>query len=298
MASLWEPVNGVFWSSAPLLPSIEWLTNLGNSSFFTTVFGALAGAFAGAWAAQRIAVRNKLRDELRKELRNTNAGIMLAIATANIAIGIKRQPVRELKKSYDADRERFRTHLSAGLNPETFACAPKLSNFPEVLAPVDALQEVVLGGLSTTGRELSAVVQVTAAYGNLNNAMAKYNELIDRVKDGNLPEGATVLHLYLGLPYGDGISNRQFGGYIPAIAKYTDDAIFYSVKLIEDLQAHGAFYAEQHRKEFGGEAPSIGGIDPARADKDGLIPKDDEYASWIAGFKPMPVKKRRWWRRG
>jgi hypothetical protein len=298
MADLWEPVSGVFWSTAPLLPSLEWIGNLGNSSFFTTVFGALAGAFAGAWAAQRIAGRSKLREELQKELRNINAGITLALTTANLALALKKQHVRDLKKAYDADCERHKLHVqrvASGQVTEAFKLSINLLDFQELTPPVATLQEIVMGRLSTAGRALASVTALSAAFGNLNYAIARRNDLLVRMKEGRLPDGARGEHFYLGIPYAEGKTNDEYGSYVKGMADYTDDAIFFSLELCEDLQIHGKHIAEKHKKKFGGEAPEVASIDLKKAQEEDLLTMNETYEKWRSSFKsPQKETLGRW----
>lgn len=288
MADLWEPVSGVFWGSAPLLPNMEWLANLGNSSFFTTVFGALAGAFAGAWAAQRIAERGKLREELQRELRNINAGITLAFTTANLVLSLKKQHVKELKKSYDSDCERHKAFVqdfALGHVTGAFEIAPNLLSFQELSPPIATLQEIVLGRLSTAGRAIADVSAIADAFGGLNFSITKRNELIERIKEEKLPEGARAEHFYLGISYAAGKTNDEYGSFVGAMASYTDDAIYFSIKLCEDLRVHGEMLAQRYKKKFGGELPHVTRIDLSKAQEEGLLPKEEQYESWLSGFQ-------------
>ncbi|MGH8730204.1 MAG: hypothetical protein ACREVF_00660 [Burkholderiales bacterium] len=84
--------------------SWEATKNFANSAFITALLGSLAGAFAGAAAAQRIAERSKHREELLREIRNTNAAIALAFGVCNTLLALKKQHVKSLKESYDAQK--------------------------------------------------------------------------------------------------------------------------------------------------------------------------------------------------
>lgn len=300
MAGQWEPVSGVFWSTAPLLPSLDWIWNLGNSSFFTTVFGALTGAFFGAWAAQRIAARAKLSDELRNELRSTNAGIMLAITSANLAFALKKQHVKALKESYDSDCKAFevyRENQQLGKAQPPFTLAPRLDRLDVISPPITALQDIVMGKISTTGRAIISVTALSDAIGNLNGALTARNELLARIKEDRLPTGARIEHFYFGLHYAEGKTNQEFGGYVQALSLYTDDVIFYSVKLCDDLREHGLHVAEKHKKKLGGKLPEVSNFDWRKAEGQDLLPKDEAYESWLSGYQPPSNKKRNWWQR-
>lgn len=280
------------WSS--LAPYWENVKDVANSSFTTS----LAGAFAGAWGAQHIAERSKVREELQKEIRNTNTGMMLALSTANLALALKKQHVKALKESYEADcraREEFVQRHAAGQNQGPFQIAPNLNSLHEISPPVATLQEIVLGRLSTTGRAPSTVSELANAFGNLNHAIMKRNELIDMIKSEKLPEGAKVHHFYFGIPYAEGKANQEFGSYVKALGSYTDDAIFFSLKLCDDLREHGLHVAEKHKKKFRGDAPGVSNFDWSQAKEEDLLPKDEDYESWLSGFQSPAKKKRSWW---
>jgi len=290
-SGLWADFTAVL---APLAPYWADIKDFANSGFTA----ALAGAFAGAWAAQRIAERNKLREEWQKEIRNTNTGIVLASATCNLAYALKKQHITAMKESYDADckeKDAYVLRVASGVPQAPLSVAPNLLSLHEISPPVDTLQEIVLGRLSTTGRALAATTAVADAIRNLNNAIEKRNELIERIKDEKLPEGARLHHFYFGMPYAEGKANQEYGGYVTALALYTDDAIFFSIKLCDDLREHGLVIAKKYKKKFGGKAPGISNIDWKKGEEEGLLPKDEGYENWLDGFKPLEKPALRWW---
>lgn len=300
MANLWEPVSGVFWKAAPLLPNMDSLKNLGDSSLFTTVFGALAGAFFGAWAAQRIAQRSKLREELQRELRSTNKAIMLANSTTNLGYALKKQHIKGLRESYAADcekKDQYQELKKAGHLPPPLEISPNLSNLSEISPPIVALQEIVLGQLSTAGRALAAVMALADGISNMNRTITKRNDLIERFKEGRLPDGAKIYHFYLGLPYAEGEVNREYGDIVDALARYNDDAIFFGVKLMNYLQEHGRSITKKYEKEFGEKLSKLSQVDLRKAEEEDLIPSDDQYKSWLSGYQFFEVETEapRWW---
>ncbi len=287
---------GIPAALALLTPYWEGVKDFANSGFTAS----LAGAFAGAWAAQRIAERVKLREELQKEIRDINAGIVLALTTANLAMALKKQHVRALKKDHDSDCKKHKEYVKKvadGLALSPLELAPNLLSLQVLSPPVAPLQEIVFNRISTAGRAVSVVTTVADAIENLNHAITKRNELIEKIKEDNLPKGATAIGMYLGLPYGDGQINQEFGTSVGAIALYTDDLIFFSLKLSEDLREHGLLVAGKHKKKLGGDTPAISQIDLTIAIRDDLVPKDEDYEKWSCGFQVAPVKKLAWWQR-
>lgn len=287
MADLWEPVGGVFWSTPPWLPGFESIQNLGDSSFFVTVFGALAGAYFGAWAAQRNAERSKLRDELKKEIREVNSALVVTASVVNVSSALKKQYIKPLKDSYDNDCQRFETYKAkskAGIPQPPFKLQANFLSLQELTPPIGALKDIVMGKLSATGRALAALSALTEALESLNYSITKRNDLMERIKVGDLPPGAQAHHMYFGIPYAPDQCNGEYGGYIEALSLHTDSSIFFGVKLFQDLEQHGARLAKKHKEKFGGSAPSITSADWSKGSEEGMIPKDEEYENWLSGF--------------
>ncbi|AVH39518.1 hypothetical protein AL532_25950 [Pseudomonas monteilii] len=292
MTQLWEPVNGVFTATASWLPSLDF--SIDYWSLFTTVIGALAGAWLGAWAAQRIAARHKLRDELQKELRSTNAGIMLSYTITNLSYALKKQHIKKLKESYDSDCllfELYKQEKANGAGKEPFKMSPNLDRLEEVAPPISALQNIVMGQISTTGRAIASVTGLADAIGNLNDTLRGRNHLLEKIKEDDLPHGAKIEHFYLGIPYAEGKANIEYGCYVQALWLYTNDVIFFSMKLSEDLREHGLHVAKKYTKKFRGDAPKVSDFDWSKAEQEGLLPRDEEYDGWLSGFPASPKKE-------
>ncbi|MGA9704827.1 hypothetical protein [Pseudomonas sp.] len=284
---------------AELSPLWESIKGFANSSFTTS----LAGAFAGAVAAQRVAEKGKFREELIKEFQHTNAVISLATGVACLALALKSQHIKALKTSYDNDQKSFEAHKerirACQIPADTpFEISPSLLFLQEISPPIATIQDIVLGRLSTVGRAISVVTALADSVGNLNGALSKRNELLNTFKNNQFPEGATIHHMYLGLPYGETHINQEYGGSIEAISLYTDCIIFFSIKLCEDLRDHGETLRKRYRSRLRGSPPRINTFDFEQPRQDGLIPKDEEYEDWLSGFVSVPEpSSEKWWRR-
>lgn len=285
----------------------SWLTwdvakAFANSAFTTSLVGALAGAFAGARAAQRIAERSKLRDEVTKELRSTNAAITLAFSFANQLLALKSQHVRRLKLVYDAEHARLKEHKARRATGQTQGNAPYVfsadfQSMSQTEIPVAALQDTVLTKLSLAGRPISLVLAITQGVAHLNGAIARRNELIERIKAGDLPQGSDSVTMYFGLPYADGHVNNEYGDAISGIASYTDDSIFAAQLLCRDLQEHGTRLLKRYSRILDKRPQRVTEVSFDKARADGLIPPDDDYKSWFTSFVTREEEPRRWWRR-
>ncbi|MDI2594356.1 hypothetical protein POF45_23400 [Pseudomonas sp. 681] len=292
-------IASVYAEISPLvLPLWESVKSVANSSFTTS----LAGAFAGAIAAQRIVEKGKFREELVKEFHHTNAAISLATAAACVALALKKQHIKALKNSYDEDQKSVETHKEKIHTGQIAAdtpleLRPNLLYLQEISPPITTIQEMVLTRLSTVGRAISAVTALAGAVANLNGALVKRNLLLDVFKNKQFPEGASFEHMYLGLPYGERHTNQEYGGSVEAVSLYTDDVIFFSMKLCEDLRDHGEILKKRYKSRLKGKPPRISTVNFEIARQDGLLPKDEDYEKWLSGFISAPENKSKWWQR-
>jgi hypothetical protein len=274
---------GTFW------PSVR---DFFNSTFFTAIAGSFAGAVGGAYAAQRIVARNKERDELLTEIRNTSAATVVAFDVCNLFVTIKQQHVKPLKDTFDgqkAELHRFRTKRHLGqIPPDTaFPFTADLRSLFLTPFPVDTLQKLVFERLSLDERRpLMLISAIGETVHGLNTSVDNRNRLVAAYKATHFADNE-LLYLYFGLPHGaTRIINEEYPSLIYAIYRHTDDGIFFSKLLCEDLFKHNVELVNRFKKEFKTSAPTI--IDrpdftkPLKAD---LMPNDADYADWFTLFE-------------
>lgn len=256
-----------------------------NSVFFTAIAGSLAGAFAGAYGAQRIAERAKYRDEFLKEIRNSNAATMVSFGICNSLLSIKKQHVKSLKENFESqkaallDFEKKRNERQISKD-EIFNFLADFQTLSLPQLPVDILQKQVFEKLSLVGRPLSLATTLRQTVDSLSASLDKRNQLIESYKMSN---AAISAPLYFGLPQ-RGRINQDYPSLIDAIYRQTDDGIFFSQLLCKDLAEHGEQIAAQFKKQFGKDAPTISKCDFGKAEKDNLMPNDDNYPDWFTMF--------------
>ena len=285
-----------------LEPWFEWesIKAFANSAFTTSLVGALAGAFAGARAAQLIAERGKLRDETSKQIRDVNAAMVLSFTIVNDVLALKKQHVREMSSTYNSEVERYKEYKAKRLTGQIQGNVPyelklDLRTFPTGISPIAVLQEIVFSKTGATGRPLSLASSLSSSLANLNVAIARRNELIEDFKRDRLPQGANIVSMYLGLPYEGGHVNQEYGDIVSGIASYTDDAIFFSHLLCQDLRAHGLKVVETHKKLFKDAPLRVNEIDFRKAEEGGLLPAKDDYNTWFEAFVERKHPTQRWW---
>lgn len=292
-------IASVYAELSTLAPPLwENIKGFANSSFTTS----LAGAFAGAIAAQRISEKGKYREELVKEFHQTNAVLSLAAAAASLALALKKQHIKALSDSYDDDLKKFEEYKAkirgGQIPPNTpFELYPNLLYLEEISPPIATIQDIVLSRLSSVGRTISAVTALADAVKNLNSALSKRNELLSAFKNHQFPKGADFEHMYLGLPYAETHKNQEYGGAIKGISLYTDDMIFFSIKLCEDLRDHGEILKKRYKSRLRGIPPRITTVNFEKPRQAGLVPKDEDYKDWLSGFVSVQETVPKWWQR-
>ncbi|WP_449439591.1 hypothetical protein [Pseudomonas migulae] len=283
-----------------LVSAWDYAKSFANSAFTTS----LAGAFAGAIAAQHIAEKGKFRDEIVKEIHKANAGTMLALAIANMALAIKKQHTKELFESYQATCADYETHkkqiLAGQLDKKTpFTLECNLIALPEVTTPIEKLQEIIFDSMANAGYSISITSALIEAINSFNTAIVRRNELIKNYKSGQIPDGATVNQLYLGLEYKPGTISREYGDNIQAIHECNDDVIFFSVRLCEEIENHCHSLIKRYKKRLRGDPPKIAKTNFDKAKIGGLLPDESDYEGWTSGFStPLTKPDDRFdWRR-
>lgn len=292
MASLWEPVCGVYTSTASFLPCLGGLENFDNSSFIITVVGALAGAFAGAWAAQRIAATKKQQEELLKEIRSANSAMLLGQAIFNVGMGSKMEGSLPLKAAYDEEVKIFKENpgnfhdkLKGPVNLEKVTCATM---------PMSALYPLVLTEISSSAGAVRALLQLKIAVDGHLKALDHRNGLIDIFIKKDFPEGFTFEAMYFGETR-KGLTHTGYSDSIRDIYTTTDDILFYSKKLCEYLHQHAVELGRKYKK-LSKNKVTIGRLVIDSSLDPNLIPGDELYTKWLAGYQAdQKVPAARWW---
>lgn len=291
----------MYFDASILWPSVR---DFFNSTFFTAILGSFAGAVGGAYAAQRIVARNKERDELLTEIRNTSAATVAAFAVCNSFVTIKQQHIRPLKDTFErqkAELQSFLTERRLGQIPPNlpFSFTADLRSLFLPPFQMDTLQELVFERLSLDERRPLMLISALGETGHgLNTSVDNRNRLIASYKAMDFAENE-LLYLYFGLPrQTTRITNDEYPSLIDAIYRQTDDGIFLSKLLCEDLFAHNVALVNRFKMAFKKSAPTI--IDKpdfTKPIKGGLMPNDANYADWFTLFEKRsqaPLQRPTW----
>jgi hypothetical protein len=259
---------------------------------------------------QRIVARGKERDELLAEIRNTNAATVVALGMCNTFLAIKKQHVKRLKETFDKQKADYlaRVHkyrmgqLHPGDTAPPLLFDLQLLVLPPFDLPMDTLRHQIFEKISLSNRRpLMLVTSLTETVHGLNTSINNRNRLIASYQAAGMSSD-DLLPLYFGLPQGSThVINQTYPALIDAISRQTDDGIFYSKLLCDDLVVHNGQLAERFKKPFGKAAPgTIDKPDFSEPEGEGLMPNEADYTDWLNLFKqakPPGPRRRKIWRK-
>jgi hypothetical protein len=274
----------------------EWesIREFGNSTFFTSLVGALAGAWAGGRVAQILATKAKDKEELTKDIRNSNAAATMASSLCDDLSGLMGQHVKELKKAYDADRIRFEAVLAAPAptgGPQVFTANLQFLNTPSLNTEV--LQSLIYSQVSNN-YAIKAFSALDQAIANVKSSNAQRNALIAEYRD--IPDQQAALRfLYFGQPHPAAGTDDRYRGTLSSIYNSLQDGIYLSMHLSLLLCEHSSKLGKRFKKKHGRPVPKAQQVDFTRLADRGLLPDRKNYPDWDVLF--YPPAEPTWWQR-
>lgn len=266
----------------------EFLHNHAPQNGWGTFFTAAFGAFAGAFAASR--AHNKRT--IVAELNALNAAHELSVAIANVFLGLKRQFVVPLNENFEQIRVAYANHqtmVKAGTQVAPFHFTADIQSLPITATPHVALEKMIFEKTLVRGRALAALVALVGSIDGLAISFKARNEMVDNRRTAKWNDQERT-EFFLGLRSATGVIDQRFPSNLEAITAQTDFCIFYAKTLATDL----AQYANNLRRKEGQfyrlRVPKIEETNWSYPEKLGLMPKDEEYASWLRGFQPRPTR--------
>ena len=255
-----------------------------DSAFLISLIGALAGAAAGALGAQHVIEKTKAREEGLKELRSTNAAIIVAFTTCNTALGFKKQLVRPMVERFNAGRsalQSFREEKQLGQRQgnSPFKFQADLIAFSAPVISIETLKTLVFDRTSSLGKPLMLVSLVENASVGLATAITKRELLMSEFKSETQEPESWPLR-YFGEALSSGHTFREYADLVDVIDSYTNDLIFFSAKLSEELVLHGHALHTSFTKRFGKGAPNVNEPNFAGPKSSGLFPPESDYSAW------------------
>jgi len=258
-----------------------------------TLVTAAFGAFAGAWVASR----RETKRSVVAELNSINAARALCFSISNKFLGLKGQHILNLHRDYSIDREVVLATLAAanaGAQVNQLQVRCDLQTFPPVWLPIGTLERLIFEKISIRGRALIAAIDLVAAIDFLEKSIGYRNELILEIQRQSPPlSQRQLIDRYFGLPSPQDSIDERFSTNIAALYAQTDDCIFFSQILAEDLFSYGTALRKRYAKRFRLGVRKLVREDWTIAESRGLLPSRQKYAKWLGGFRTHPTRFER-----
>lgn len=156
-----------------------------------------------------------------------------------------------------------------------------LESFSNVKVPIEELVSFVFGRLQLlNGRALAVAPTIAQSVQFQGEAVQKRENLIVDFKARTSNESHI---LFFGLPTQSGM-DKTYPDTVDAIYSYTDDCLFFSKLICEDLMRHGEKTRDTFVREFGADCPFINEPIFADVEKMGLMPDEANYGQWATNF--------------
>ncbi|WP_154660679.1 hypothetical protein [Pseudomonas cremoricolorata] len=282
MTDLWNPTNGIYTATAPLLPVITNFPSLDIGVWSSALISAGFGAGFGAWMAGRIARNAKLRDELLSELRAIDVALTLSFSALNVAGSLKKQFISAICEKHKSDLEQFEAYKAEKNKNIPFSLNIENLRIQKITPPISELQSLIFGSMNVSPNGVRSLTALADSVSCLNNFIDEYNAILEKFKNSELPEGFTSYHFYLGIPV-KGVVNNEYGTSVQGMAVYVNDILFFARKLADCLTTQG-FNVRDRFKKLTGEKRLIRRL--AVIDDEGsLIPPDSDYEGWMRGWE-------------
>lgn len=272
----------------------HWLSDsaekFASSKVFETVVAGGLGAFAAALGAQFAINRSQTRQAVVRELNNINGALELCFYLCNKYLTLKKQHVQTIHDTYEATAREFDRFV--GTRPDhrsVFALHGDLRNLAPMTPPAEMLSRLNFEKISIRGRGPLAAMQLIGAMHSLDRSFKDRDNLIMEIKDGKTKMSP---EFYFGLPTPQGADDR-FRSNITAIYQQTDDCIFFSRILAEDLFDYASTQRKRHRWRFIRKLPHPSTTDWSPAEKARLFPKAQAYDSFLTGFTKRQTRFQR-----
>jgi chaperonin GroES len=253
--------------------------------FLGTLASAAFGAFAGAWINSRVQTKRVVVAELN----SVSAAMSLCFSICNISIGLKRQYVAPMHDAYERTLKEYAeavATLKLGHHRSVFVLRADLQTLLPPKMPTELLERCVFEKISIRGRALAAAVQLVGSIDGLASAIEGRNDVIKELQGA--PDRKLREEKYLGLRSAEGVTDDRYRASIKGIFDQTNDCIFFSRILAEDLLKYGNHLRKRCVRRLMLGLPKLAAADWSTAERAGLMPSADLYKAWLDGFKANP----------
>ena len=271
-----------------------------KSAAFATLMSGAFGAFFGALGAQVIASRYQTKQSVIAELNSVRAALLLCFSICNRFVSLKRQLILPMRNRYVQARQEYeqfsaQAQVHVGPPPLVYELAADLQTLPPLTLPTAVLERQLFEKISISGRALAAAVDLLGAFDGLKKTIGDRNELIAELHERSPIPPQELTELYFGITTADGVTDQRLSAAIEGIFRQTDDCIFFSRLLADDLVEYGRRLRRRYAWRYWRRIPKVVAADWSIAERQGLMPAAAEYADWLRGFKTRTTWLGRIW---
>jgi len=248
-------MNGA-WHYTTYLDAVDhWQT------LITGVFALLSAAVA-VLVTVRIENWKSWKDEkdaLLNEIRIVNKGIMLTFTVTNTLLAVKKQFIKPMKLAFDEGKAKTAMALDAAGKDGKQAIIEFHADFrtlPPLVLPLPILQSMLFEKLSVGARPVALFTIVAETIDALNLTVTKRNQMVQTYKISQIPPEILIRIVY-GFPIPPGHLDQEYSDTMHALYVQTDDIIFFSSQLAEDLCAYAEELLAKFKRKFGRDAPRV-----------------------------------------
>ena len=254
-----------------------------NTAFVSSLVASLAGALSGALAAQYIAKWEKYRDESLKEVRNVNIAISICAGILNSLLVFKGDLIMPLSEKFMAKREEFIKAIEAystGHNNEKKQIRFEIDYVHPVKVEILQLQNIIVEKINIGGRDVQLIFALGEVIDALSYTVSMHNDLVDKIKNNDLPEGVSREFFYFGVRNENLVQHNEYRDVIDNLSVHLDFALFAVNLICRDLYDYAVVLSRKN-KSLKGKMPKIIKVDLSSSRYGYLIPEDEKYNSWF-----------------
>ena len=197
----------------------------------------------------------------------------------------------QARQEHDEFKERVWTHR--GPPPLVHDFHADLQTITPVIVPIQVLERYVFEKNFRSRRALAAAVDLVGAIVGLDKSIKYRNDLIAEVHKESPVQANLLMERYFGLRNANGVTDERFKAGVEVIYNQTDDCIFFSRILADDLLTYGNGLRRKNAWKYRLGTPKLKGADWSPAERQGLLPGNEAYASWLGGFPAQPTRWQR-----
>jgi hypothetical protein len=245
-----------------------------------TALAAAAGAIFGAWLTSRSRTKKEIVDDLKA----VRTAFAVAVTICNKAMALKRQHVAQMKMRYD---ESIAAHKAEAKAPSgrPHQVSLDLAIISRTKFPDDILAKLIFEKSSIGERGVIIALELSTAIENLNYACDFRTGLIDELRKEPELTDEQLAQRYLGIEQARGQTDVRFFHSMEMLSLYTDDCIFFSKMLADELLVYGRKLRNRNRWKYRLPVGKMKGADWSMADRENLIPSPERYRDWTRIFK-------------